>query len=471
MTFHQILLILKARKLPLLIVFVLVNLAALLICLVLPKQYTATASVIVDVKSPDPINGLVMPAMMTQAYMTTQIDIIQSERVAQGVIKMLKLDQVGVLREQWQQDTEGEGSFESWLALVIQKKLKLKPSRESNVINIEYEAQDPRFASSVANAFVQAYIDVLLELRVDPARQYASLFDAQAKSFRDRLEAAQAKLSEYQRANGLLATDERLDVETARLNDLSTQLVILQGAVADSTSRRNQSGPNSPEVMQNAVIGALKADLARQEARLKELLSLYGSAHPQVIQLSASIAETKIKIETEIGRVAGSAGVNDSVNRSRETILRTAIEQQREKLLKLKAQRDESMVLFKEVESAQRTYDTMMARLSQTQLETQSNQTNVSVLKRASPPPFPSSPKYFLIGVLAVFVGGVLSLFVALLWELLNRRVRSKEDLTALADLVFIGEMNSMDRATSVESVNTTRLMRAKAQLGLKYSE
>ncbi|WP_223673088.1 hypothetical protein, partial [Proteus terrae] len=87
---------------------------------------------------------------------------------------------------------------------------------------------------------------------------------------RENLEAAQRKLSAFQQEKGIIATDERIDVETARLNELSAQLVSLQAVTADAISRRAQTGLSSPDAMNSAVIMGLKADLARQEARLKE---------------------------------------------------------------------------------------------------------------------------------------------------------------------------------------------------------
>ena len=60
-------------------------------------------------------------------------------------------------------------------------------------------------------------------------RQAATYFTGQIKSLRVDLEAAQSKLSAYQQEHGLVSTDNRLDVESARLNDLSSQLVQAQG--------------------------------------------------------------------------------------------------------------------------------------------------------------------------------------------------------------------------------------------------
>ena len=108
-----------------------------------------------------------------------------------------------------------------------------------------------------------------LDLRVEPAKQYSNFFDDRAKQARDDLEAAQAKLSAYQQQKGLMATDERLDVENSRLQELTTQMVALQAIANESSSRQGQMGGNAnqmSEVLNNGLIASLKGDLARQEA-------------------------------------------------------------------------------------------------------------------------------------------------------------------------------------------------------------
>ncbi|MFX8554446.1 GNVR domain-containing protein, partial [Acinetobacter baumannii] len=81
-------------------------------------------------------------------------------------------------------------------------------------------------------------------------------------------------------------------------------------------------------------------------------------------------------------------------------------------------------------------------RLSQTSLESQTQQTNVMVLTQAEPPTTPSSPKILLNTILSVFVGGLLGIGTALMMELLNRRIRSPEDLTEVLEIPVLAVLN-----------------------------
>jgi chain length determinant protein EpsF len=444
MSFSQFLSILRARWLSGVVVLLLTVATAVTVSLLLPRKYTATAAVLVDVKSPDPIAGMVLAGMMTPGYMATQVDIITSERVARRVVRDLGLSQDAKLRGEWQADTQGRGTFEAWMADLLQKGLDVKPSRESNVIQVSYTAVDPELAARVANAFVQAYIGTSLELRVEPARQYNTFFDDRAKAQREALEQAQAKLSAYQQRNGITASDERLDVENARLQELSSQLVAIQALSAESSSRQAQAQSKADQlsdVVNHPLIGGLRADLSRQEARLQELNSRLGDNHPQVVEAKASIAELRTRIQTETQRVSGSVGVSATINRAREGEVRAALEAQRDKVLRLKQQRDELSVLQRDVEQAQRAYDAVSARATQSSLESQNSLTNISALNPATEPTRHSSPKLLLNTILALFVGGLLAVATALLRELMDRRVRGPQDVVQATDLPVLGVM------------------------------
>lgn len=444
MNFVQFLAILRARWKVALIVFASILLVVLAASLMLRKSYTASASVVVDATKPDPLAAVLFPGGMNPSVIATQIDVIQSDRVAFKVVRNLRLTENPQIRAQWQEATDGAGSIEQWLATtVFQKNLDVRPSRESNVITVTYKAPDPQFAAGLANAFVQAYLETNVEMRVEPAKLYSSFFDLRAKEARDALEKAQSRLSEFQKDKGIIATDERLDVENARLSELSSQYVALQSLASDSGSRqtaaRGKGADRMQEVLNNPLIAGLKADQARLDAKLQELSARLGDKNPQVIETRANLAELKSRIDSETVKVASSLGIANNINQQRAGEIKAALESQRTKVLQMKAVRDEGAVLVRDVENAQRTYDQIMQRLNQTTLESLATQSNVSVLSQAVAPVEASSPKLLLNMAVAIFLGTLLAIAVVIAMELLDRRVRSVEDVAQAVALPIIG--------------------------------
>lgn len=429
MTPQQFLLIILARRNFAAAVLVFTAMAGIAVTLLMPRSYTATTSLVVDVKV-DPIAGMLMPTVGTPAYMATQIEIIQSERNAIGVVKLLNLDQNAKMVEQWKDATDGRVPFESYFAGLLSKGLKVSPARGSNIITLDFSARDPKFAMAVANAFAQSYIDLTIDMRVEPARQYAAWFDERLKALRTNLEKAQTKLSTYRREKGIIVSDERVDQEAQRLNSLMTELTAIQGQRVDSSSRQMTSGSElSPDVLQNPVVQGLKAELARAETKLSEISSNVGENHPARIQLERQIAGLKDQVSMEMRRISGGAATASRTSQLKEGELRALIERQKRQVLDLRAQRDDMGVLIKDFETAQRAYETVSQRMSQLNLESLSEQANVRVLSPAVEPVEPSRPKVPLFMLGSVLLGLVAGIAAALGSEFLDRRVRISADL------------------------------------------
>lgn len=429
MTLTQLLSVTRARWKVIAAVVAAGTFAAGAVTLLVSKRYEATATVVIDAKG-DPFS--MFPAggaMLSTTLMATQYDIIQSDVVARKVLEKSGLLQAPLMQKAWKERADGEGSYVGWASNFIKKNLIVKPSRESNVIEITYEGEDPRFAAALANAFASAYIDTSLELRVAPARQYARFFDDSLTKSKAKVDEARAKLSGYLRDNDLISSDERLDTEINKLNELSQQLVLLGSATADTSNRAAQSSDRLQDVMNHPNVTSIKSSIVAEEARLGNLMSTLGDNHPQVIQARAGIAELKQKLTQEIRKIGDTVVASNTVSRGREADVRAAYDQQRKRVLKLKEARDAAAVLAKDVENAELSYQNIAARLNQTGLEGQTSQTNVQLLSAAEVPSLASSPN----PVLNMIVGGVLSLILgfmaAFFIEMRNPRLRTEEDI------------------------------------------
>lgn len=437
MTVRDLLNILFARHRVILGVWLAIVFVTLAVCLVLPAKYKSTTAVVVDVKSPDPIAGVMMQGMTAPAYMATQVDIINSPRVARRVVSLLKLDENPDVRAAWMSATDGKGALGDWYARVLQRSLEVRPSRESNVIEISYYSKQPEFSAVVANAFARAYIDTNIELRVDPAKRYASWFEQQSRGMRDHLEQARKRLSDYQQDKSIVVfSDERLNYENAKLAELQSQLVLAETQLAESSSKQKSTSKDTlADVMQNPVIGQLKAELARAEARLQELSRNLGVNHPQYQGQVSQIDALKRQIGVEIGRVNSGFATSAQVSREKASELRAAIEAHKQNILKLMSDRNEVAVLQQEVDAAQHAFDAINQRQLQSSLESESNQTNVSILTDAVTPLKKATPRTLLSLVVASFLGLLLGCCVALLLEFRNRRIYDADDILRLAGI------------------------------------
>jgi uncharacterized protein involved in exopolysaccharide biosynthesis len=200
-------------------------------------------------------------------------------------------------------------------------------------------------------------------------RQYADWFDERLKTLRDNVETAQAKLSAYQRDKSIVGNDQRADEETQRLDALTAQLVAIQGETMAIGSRQKTSGGElSPDIQASPVVQGVRADLSKAESKMSELKVSLGPNHPERIQLEQTIASLNQQLEQEMRRVSGGTNVAKTTAGLRESELRRVIAAQRERVLSLRAERDQVSVLSQDVEAAKRIYDSVLQRTNQLNL-------------------------------------------------------------------------------------------------------
>jgi chain length determinant protein EpsF len=464
MNVHQFLLILRARKKIILSTLLVTVLLTLGFSLIQSKTYKATASVLLNYKGVDPLTGLTMPGQLMPGYMATQIDIISSKNVALRVVDALHLASSPAVIAQFNEATEGRGNVRDWLADLLLKKLEIVPSRESSVVEISFKGADPGFAAAVANAFADEYQKVSVQLKTDPAKKASTYFNEQTKQLRDNLETAQARLSKYQQEKGIVSLDNnRVDVELSRLNDLSAQLVAAQAAAMEGSSRQRMAsgrGASSPDVANNAVVQNLRVSLASAEAKLADTSSRLGRNHPQYQAARSEVDKLRAELNNAMGTISASVGNNAEVLRQREAELRAAVATQKTRVLELNRARDELGPLLKELDSAQRAYDAASQRFSQTRIEAQSEQSDISVLNPAVAPVEPSGPRVLLNTLIAFLLGTVLGVGLALLLELLNRPIRSANDMKEVLGIPVLGTIEwkaPRGRAGGIRSLMTPR--------------
>lgn len=334
-----------------------------------PRLYKATTKLIVSFQDENPFENSNIPAQLSGSYMATQLDIIKSDRVALSVIDRMDMQNDPALTASiLPAGADANGEIRNWLATQLNRNLEVSLGRDnSRVVSIGYTSTNRELAAAVANAFADAYMDVSLNLSREPVRRNADWFNAQLKILRQRLEDAEARLTNFQQEQGIVALDERLDTETARLNDLSKSLIEAQESLYDVQSRK------------------------------------LGTNHPEYQRAT-----------------------------ERERSMSRSVDKQKTRLLELKEQRDTLGALAREVENEQANYESTLQAYYQARMESQFNQTNISILSPAVAPGKPFSPNVTLNLISAVFLGLFLATAIAALIEFMRRRIRTEDDVSDL---------------------------------------
>jgi succinoglycan biosynthesis transport protein ExoP len=216
------------------------------------------------------------------------------------------------------------------------------------------------------------------------------------------------------------------------LNELSTQLVVVQGQLTEALSRRQQAqvgrGGDSPDIIGSPLIQNLESSISQAEVKMSEVAERLGENHPQYQSAKTELAKLRGQLEVHVRVASQSVSGTARILQRREIEVRAALQAQKKRVLELNQTRDQLAVLTREVDAAQRAYEVSVQRFNQTSLEGHANQTDVAILTKAVAPTKPSGPKVLLNTAMAVFGGLLLGAALSFIVELLNRRLRSVED-------------------------------------------
>jgi chain length determinant protein EpsF len=458
---NQFLLALKARRKAFMVVLGATIFAALAIALLLPKKYVASTTILLDARDEQQLAPEMRGSALTRAgYLQTQVDLVQSTKVAKRVVQETKYAQIPAVRDQYERETGGLGTIEDWAAGNLLKNAKADTSG-SNILTVQVTDSDPKLAAALANSFAKSYVETSLELRTEPSREAAKWFEDQLKTLRANVAQSQQKLSAYQKEKGITSTDERTDIEAVRLNELSTQLMAARNATYDAQSRYKQAaeflGGNAssgaskdvsamadqlPEVMASPAVQAIKAALVGAEGRLEQSTTDLGPNHPLYQRNVAEVQGLREKLASEMKKVVAGLNNNAVATRKREEELTRAYQAQQERLLNMRDSRVGLAVMVRDVDNAQRTYDAALTRWLTSKVDSRANLTNIAVLTPAIEPLEPKSPKVPLIGGLSIVVGLLLGGLVVFLLETLDRRVRSRADLESRLAVPSLGRLS-----------------------------
>lgn len=446
------LLVLRARFGLFLLAVCLTVVAAAAVTLIMPKTYRATASMVVDGRESQSLSSTLntyVSQTERSSWLQTQVEIINSPKVARRVVDDLQLAERPEAREAYATEDTGDIAIEDWLAAQLKSGLEVETS-QSSIVHVIFSSPDPADAAALANGFARAYMHTALELQVEPSRQAAAWFNEQLETLRKDLEAAQQKLTEYQREHGIVSTAEGVDDEYAMLENLSAQMLRSMEENVDLATREQlaQQAISSgaaldavPVIREDDSVRELRADLRKGEAALQALSVRYGENHPEYRKQRAENASMRAALDAEMRKVAGLASNQRVAGEQRAARIRATLAAQRARVLDLKEGRDGLAVLLRNVSTAQAAYDTAMERSVVNQVDSRADRAGATLLTPAVAPRVPHSPNLILNLALAVMVGVMLGLGLVLLREMTDRRVHSPIELAEATGAPVLGEL------------------------------
>ncbi len=438
MSLMQVLGILKARFFIILLSCVFAGVTAFAVVSFLPKQYEASSKILLDVSTPDPVTGQLLSGTLARSHMRTQIALIKSERVARMVVDDLGLMNSAYFLNEFSKVNQRREDLQYWISQRLVGNLDVRNVGGSEIISVVYTGNSPNIAAQLANAFVDAYIRIDLDLRVEPAKRNSQWFASQLNILKQNLDLAQGRLTSFQQAKGILEVSDEVDAENNKLVDLTQRYTASLSDISEAKTlfaqleafdRAGGKSEELPEFLTNGRVQQWRDELTRLDGALAERSEQLGDNHPEILGLIARKEIAQAQILEEIKKLRSSLAARVRIAEEKSSVLEAELNQQKANMLALREDRDQLELLRREVEIRKAEYDDAFRRAGTLRLEGNIAQSGVRVMEEALPPLGHSFPKKPLSLGLAAVAGIVLGVALSFLLEMIDRRVRSHKDL------------------------------------------
>lgn len=410
--------------------------------------YRAAATVVLDLSPIDPTTQSVNPILLEPAgmlaYLATQVDLGGSAKTAKQAVQRLGLLESTEMRAMWLSQAADLGvPFEDWIAGLIRQGMEVRPLHGTPVLEFAYVSSDPRMASDMANAFAQAYIDVLGQLQRDRTSASAQAYARHAETARLRLSDAWGALLAFQREHGILTNDPAANAQmvaayrAARVSVSQDINALAARQVADQARQSAQPLPDQEQLNPQAIDAA--QDLATLEALMQRQRVRHGPNHPSTLASENAVAAVRSRLQE--ARAALSPALRREGDVSAEQARQVA---EQAAQLRGGAQQqvelsERSLALQHKV--ARATLDYQQAYVASRLLAAPADAPayGATWLSAAQAPAFPYTPTPWGIALLATLFGLMVGMATAAMLERRDRRVHTPLVLNQRLKLDLLG--------------------------------
>lgn len=466
------------RRLWLLIIPVLFVLApALYVIAGLAPYYTSQATLVIKPAQPTPGAG---PAEQLRE-LQTDMEIITSERLARRVVESEGLMQraefnplvakpeplpLGIEIPDWREAlftvTAGtldlrreaaapvgpDGIMESEVLPRFAKRLNVAPMRESRVVQIQFTSETPEVAQRVPNALADLYITHQLDAKFQAKKVATGWLTTRIAELRQTVEQQERQVEQY-RATAGIVEGRTSSLVAEQLSAVGTELITARGEAQTAAARVREMeqavrerGPRAALEMVATNLNPTTTRVLDRETELRQqlaqLLGNYGNQHPSVINIRQEIDAIERKIAAEARGVIGNAQSTAAVARQKQTNLETALATLERELARIKAAEVEMRGLEREATTNRTLLEEFLRQLN-AQEQMAVEQPDAWVLSPAALPTMQSGPNRKLLGAGALIVAGALWIILVVAAELLERGIRSTEEVRSALDATPLG--------------------------------
>jgi uncharacterized protein involved in exopolysaccharide biosynthesis len=243
-------------------------------------------------------------------WVNSEIEIINSYPIVSRVVNELLVNYSTWKKQQIPENTKAKRVEQAVKKLL--RKLNIRRVRNSNVIVVSYEDENPQLVASIVNTVIDNYIQYRLELSTKSTKN--DFLDQQCHIIEENLRQLEERLAKFKKQREVISPVEQRQILLTRLADYEKNLTTVKTNRISKEAKlaviKKQLGfgqelsipatdvSDSPSREKH--IAKLKGDLLDMEIQREQLLQIFTPKYEEIVNLDKQITITYSKIKDEI---------------------------------------------------------------------------------------------------------------------------------------------------------------------------
>lgn len=405
-----------------------------------------------------------------ESDLQTQVKILQSDSVLEGVIAKLDL-------EKKLSPQQHHGGLFAWLKALglpgsrpaspreetlrlVTKNLKVKTEVNTRLVDVFYDSTDPKLAADFVNALTAEFIQQNVEARWKVTQQTGDWLNSEMTDVRSKLEKSEDDLQSYAHTSGLLFTTEKVgsqlledNVDEEKLRQLQEELSAAHGdrvAKQSAYELASTAPPESlPQVLDDKTLGQYEIKLIDLRRQLADLSSSLTPANPAVMKVQAQVTTLESAVEREraddVRRVRNeyeSAQRHENLLAANYTAQAGLVSEQAAKVAHYN-------ILKSDVDSNRQLYDSMLRSVQEAGMTAAVRASNIRVVDSAVPPTRPYKPSLVSNSALGLFAGAIFGFVFLVVRDRADRSIQGPGEAVISLGIPELGVIPSLNAERS----------------------
>ena len=347
----------------------------------------------------------------------------------------------------------------------VRRRLDIKRSGLTYVINITFTSQDPAKAARIADTFANLYLTEQMETKFEATQQANTWLNQRLGELKGQVEAADAAVQQYKIDNNLLSTGAQTLTEQ-EISNYNQQVTAARTQEAEAVARLQQAqrqlaggsnGEDVGEALGSVTIEQLRSQRAQISSNVAQLREKYGDRHPEMLKAERQLGDIDAQIQAETRRIITNLQGQAQIARQRTAAIASSQGAARGALVSNNRALVHLNELQRNDDAVRSVYESFLNRFKQTSQDQGIERSDARIVSPASIPTSQSSPKVLLNLMMGFLLANLAGVGAVLAASRLDQGLVTAEDVERRLEMPHLGSiphLSSVSEETGISPID-----------------